>query len=112
MTPYAHHSRGLRPAGQAVGLAMALCLCLSGCLSGLTDPPPLSFSVREGRQINAFYRQGPVAAHIVLNSGDTPRLVVAFPAGNSGVGLWFDAQSADAVWGSAEKVEPVSRNAE
>jgi hypothetical protein len=120
MTRYAHHSGGLRPAGRAVGLAIALGLCLSG----LSDPPaarpatptgetsPLSFSVREGRQINAFYRQGPVAAHIVLDSGRMPRLIVAFPAGNSGVGLWFDDQDSAAVWGSAEKVEPVSRKAE
>jgi hypothetical protein len=98
-------------------------MALGLCLSSLSDPPaarattpdgqssPLSFSVREGRQINAFYRQGPVAAHIVLDTDHTPRLIVAFPAGNSGVGLWFDAQAA-APWGSVEKVEPVSRNAE
>src|SRR5690242_17376605 len=128
MTRYAHHSGGFRSAGRAVGLAMALVLCLSGCLSDppaaspplsfsipacLSDPPaaspPLSFSLREGCQINAFCRQGAVGAHFVLGSCWTPRLVVAFSAGNSGVGLWFDDP---AVWGVAEKVEAVSRKAE
>ena len=123
MTWYAHLSGDLRSAGRAVGLVMALGLCLSS-LSSLSDPPTakaatlagespsLSFSVREGRQINAFYRQGPVAAHIVLDLDRAPRLVVAFPAGNSGVGLWFDDQAVAAVWASPEKVEPVSRTAE
>ena len=123
MTWYAHLSGDLRSAGRAVGFVMALGLCLSS-LSSLSDPPTakaatlagelpsLSFSVREGRQINAFYRQGPVAAHIVLDSDRAPRLVVAFPAGNSGVGLWFDDQAVAAVWASPEKVEPVSRTAE
>src|SRR5581483_805614 len=39
-------------------------------------------------------RDGKVAAHLVLRSGPTPRLLVAFPAGDSGVGLWFQGQSA------------------
>jgi len=95
---------------------MALGLCLSDSPAARDTMPagvssPLSFSVREGRQINALYRQGPVAAHIVLDSDRTPRLIVAFPAGNSGVGLWFDDQGSTAVWNSAEKVEPVSREA-
>lgn len=34
------------------------------------------------------------AAHLVLRSGSTPRLLVAFPAGNSGVGIWFQSQQA------------------
>jgi len=32
-----------------------------------------------------FLRHGPVAAHVALTSGATPRIVVAFPAGNRGV---------------------------
>jgi hypothetical protein len=67
MTRYAHLSGSLRYAGRAVGFVMALGLCLSS-LPSLSDPPtakaatladeapPLSFSVQEGRQINAFYR--------------------------------------------------------
>ncbi len=49
----------------------------------------LHFTVQEGAIYNEFYRQGPVAAHTVLTSGLKPRLIVAFPAGNSGVSLWF-----------------------
>jgi hypothetical protein len=34
-----------------------------------------------------------VAAHLVLTSGPAPRLVIAFPAGNSGTALWFETAS-------------------
>jgi len=47
----------------------------------------LDFFIREGKIFNQFFRQGPVSAHTVLTSGTQPRLVVAFPAGNSGVEL-------------------------
>ncbi|WP_063669973.1 hypothetical protein [Dyella thiooxydans] len=57
-----------------------------------------TFDRSEGLNLNRFVRQGDVAAHIVLRSGTDPRLIVAFPAGNSGVGLWFDAVSAPATW--------------
>jgi hypothetical protein len=50
----------------------------------------LEFSIRDGVTLNQFYRSGPVAAHLVLSSGTEPRLLVAFPAGNSGVSLWFE----------------------
>ena len=51
--------------------------------------PELTFRIDEGQNINAFVREGPVAAHLLLRSGTRPRVLVAFPAGNSGVGLWF-----------------------
>jgi hypothetical protein len=50
----------------------------------------LTFRIDEGRNINSFVREGPVAAHLLLRSGTEPRILLAFPAGNSGVGLWFD----------------------
>jgi len=53
---------------------------------------------REGLNLNSFVQQGAVAAHIVLRSGADPRLIVAFPAGNSGVGLWFDHLGHAAEW--------------
>lgn len=56
--------------------------------------PAFHFEVTEGRNLNYFIRDGKVAAHLVLRSGPTPRLLVAFPAGDSGVGLWFQGQSA------------------
>jgi hypothetical protein len=53
-------------------------------------PARLEFDVQVGAtNSNHFLRQGEVAAHLVLRSGSRPRLLVAFPAGNSGVGLWF-----------------------
>lgn len=61
-------------------------------------PTRLAFQVREGRIFNYFLREGPDAAHLVLRSGPRPRILIAFPAGNSGVGLWFAPQSGNAVW--------------
>ena len=59
---------------------------------------PLQFRIVEGRVENAFYQDGPVAAHLLLTSGATPRVLVAFPAGNSGVGLWFDDAATPVQW--------------
>ncbi|WDD91140.1 hypothetical protein Bsp3421_001035 [Burkholderia sp. FERM BP-3421] len=50
----------------------------------------LQFRIDEGGQINAFYRQDQVAAHLLARSSAKPRLLAIFPAGNSGTGLWFD----------------------
>src|SRR5690349_7501543 len=60
----------------------------------LREAVPLRLSVPEGRVLNEFFRQGPTAAHLVLRSGQAPRIVVAFPAGNSGTAIWFEARSA------------------
>jgi hypothetical protein len=51
--------------------------------------PRLDFEVQEGLNINRFVREGNVAAHLLLRSGTDPRILIAFPAGDSGVGLWF-----------------------
>ncbi len=48
---------------------------------------PLQLRIAEGDVINVLHQQGPVAAHLLLSSGTHPRVLVAFPAGNSGVGL-------------------------
>ncbi len=72
-------------------LAFALLLACSMLPAvALSPAPPLHFRIDEGRNINSFVREGAVAAHLVLRSGRDPRILVAFPAGNSGVGLWFD----------------------
>jgi hypothetical protein len=63
---------------------------------------------REGLNLNSFVQQGPVAAHVVLRSGRDPRLIVAFPAGNSGVGLWFRPVGADAEWTMSEPPRAIS----
>lgn len=62
------------------------------------DGPALHFEVTEGQNLNAFYQQGPVAAHLLLRNGPDPRILVAFPAGNSGVGLWFETLARPAQW--------------
>lgn len=71
-------------------------------------PSPLRFEIREGRNLNAFYRAGPVAAHLLLRSGVDPRILVAFPAGNSGVGLWFARQEQPVSWTLARPVKSVT----
>ncbi len=89
--------------------ALALVVALAGGVAGsaqrtLTDgraqrdAAPLAFRIDEGRNINAFVRDGQIAAHLLLRSGDVPRILSAFPAGNSAVGLWFDKIDRPATW--------------
>jgi hypothetical protein len=63
-------------------------------------PPParLDFEVDDALNINRFLREGPVAGHLLLRGGAEPRILIAFPAGNSGVGLWFDKGAGEARW--------------
>mgnify|MGYP000944207143 CR=1 FL=1 len=51
----------------------------------------LRFDLTVGQHQNLFLRDGPVSAHLVAGAG---RIVVAFPAGNAGIGLWTDSQAA------------------
>lgn len=67
-------------------------------LMGVAQASAFHFEVTEGRNVNCFLRDGKVAAHLVLRSGSAPRILVAFPAGNSGVGLWFQRQDVAAEW--------------
>jgi hypothetical protein len=66
--------------------------------AGTAPETPFHFEVQEGRNLNDFLRDGKTAAHLVLRSGESPRILVAFPAGNSGVGLWFQQQKIAAQW--------------
>lgn len=59
---------------------------------------PLQFRITEGRIENAFHQEGDIAAHLLLSSGDRPRVLVAFPAGNSGVGVWFEEAATPVRW--------------
>ncbi|HVS75951.1 MAG TPA: hypothetical protein VHE11_03380, partial [Steroidobacteraceae bacterium] len=70
-------------------------------------PQQLAFEVREGRFLNYFLREGSVSAHLVLRSGPSPRILIAFPAGNSGVALWFRRQAGNASWKIRGKPAPV-----
>ncbi len=72
------------------------------------SPPALSFQIDEGRNINSFVREGAVAAHLLLRSGTDPRILVAFPAGNSGVGLWFAKSAQPVAWALAHPPVPVT----
>ncbi len=89
--------------------ALALVVALAGGVAGSAqrnpadsraerDTAPLAFRIDEGRNINAFVRDGQTAAHLLLRSGDVPRILSAFPAGNSAVGLWFDKIDRPATW--------------
>ena len=92
-------ARMLRIAALVVGLASVI--ALSSCATAKAPPakpPLLRFQIDEGRNINSFLREGAVAAHLLLRSGTDPRILVAFPAGNSGVGLWFTKSDAPVEW--------------
>jgi hypothetical protein len=83
-------------------------LLIAGAVNAAEPSAPLQFRITEGRVLNAFYQQGPVAAHLLLSSGTQPRLLVAFPAGNSGVGLWFESTQNPVQWTLGE-VNALSR---
>ncbi|HEX5341081.1 MAG TPA: hypothetical protein VFX55_01195 [Duganella sp.] len=69
--------------------------------------PVLRFSLPEGPVANEFLREGPVAVHLLLTSGLEPRLLAAFPAGNSATGLWFQSDGAPLSWRGAAQLLPV-----
>ncbi len=53
-------------------------------------------------------REGPVAAHLLLRSGLDPRILIAFPAGNSGVGLWFSHAARPVHWALQGRPQPLT----
>jgi len=69
--------------------------------------PRLDFEVQEGLNLNHFVREGNVAAHLLLRSGTDPRILIAFPAGDSGVGLWFVHHAGRANWTLRGRPVPV-----
>ena len=85
-------------------------LALSLAFAADSASAPLRFSVTEGRIQNEFFREGPVAAHLVLTSGEAARLVVAFPAGNSGTAVWFDRASTTITWQPGVTINEASRD--
>jgi hypothetical protein len=75
--------------------------------------PRLDFEVKEGLNLNHFVREGNVAAHLLLRSGSDPRILIAFPAGDSGVGVWFVHHPARVSWtlhGPPEPIHDADRN--
>jgi len=75
----------------------------------LVGQPELNFSIHEGKIYNKFFRQGNVAAHTVLTAGTEPRLVVAFPAGNSGVSLWFESVNEAIQWQEIHNIKAITQ---
>ena len=69
----------------------------------------LQYSINEGLNENAFLQEGKVAAHLLLRSGRSPRILVAFPAGNSGVGLWFADTPKAVVWKLIGAPQPLTQ---
>ena len=70
--------------------------------------PDLAYRLTEGQNINAFVREGPVAAHLLLRNGVDPRILVAFPAGNSGAGQWFARLHRPAMWRLDQAPRPLT----
>ena len=61
------------------------------------------FAVPDGQNLNFFYRDERVQAHAIATvGGRRPRLIVAFPTGNSGAGIWFAAPASPAPWLSVQ----------
>jgi len=82
---------------RAIFILSMLTALLNGCSGGdgISSPQggdasALTFRMDAGGQINQFYREGKISAHLLMRSSKKPRLLVVFPAGNSGTGLWFD----------------------
>jgi hypothetical protein len=96
----------LRLALMIVGVALAMpAMATPGGHAG--SEQRLSFDVDEGLNLNSFLRDGPVAAHLLLRSGLEPRILIAFPAGNSGVGLWFSHGTQPVTWTLRGRPQPV-----
>ncbi len=77
-------------------MLLAAVLAMSPALSLVAAP--LQFRIAEGQIQNAFYQDGGTAAHLLLSSGVQPRILVAFPAGNSGTGVWFETTAKPVQW--------------
>jgi len=91
-----------------IDIAAALFVLTALCAQSVRADP-LHFSAKDGLTINEFFQDGPIASHTVLRSGSAPRILVAFPAGNSGVALWFDRTSAPVEWIVTSAPAPVQR---
>lgn len=105
MSRFQAPARRLRAGGGRLALVLLLA---TTAVNAAAPQAPLQFRITEGRVLNSFYQQGPVAAHLLLSDGNQPRLLVAFPAGNSGVGLWFENTRSPVHW-TLGKVEALSR---
>jgi hypothetical protein len=65
-------------------------------------PARVAFGALDGAIASRFLQEGPVATHLLLRSGESPRLIAAFAAGDAGIGLWFRAAPGDTQLSFAE----------
>jgi hypothetical protein len=103
------YCRGVNTRGVWSAVA-AVVIAAGSSPSAQAEPPPvprLDFEVDDGLNLNRFVREGEVAAHLLLRSGSDPRLLIAFPAGDSGVGLWFASRPQGAHWTLAGPPQPI-----
>jgi len=93
-----------------IGIVTTL-LLITMAVPGPAQPAPggspLAFFIRDGDIDNHFFRDGTVAAHLLLRSGTSPRIVIAFPAGNSGAALWFAATERPVVFALDGAITPI-----
>jgi hypothetical protein len=68
-----------------------------------------TFRIREGKNDNGFLQSARVAAHAVVGGASAPRILVANPAGESGIGLWFEPPRGR---GHGERITLTSRMSE
>jgi hypothetical protein len=92
----------------ALMMGVALAVAPPPCVADPASGQRLSFDIDEGLNLNSFLREGPVAAHLLLRSGSDPRILVAFPAGNSGIGLWFSHGTQPVSWTLMGRPQPVT----
>jgi hypothetical protein len=62
---------------------------------GGQTPVISSFMIEEGNNINYFLLSPAVSCHLLVTNEANPRILANFPAGNSGIALWFDRASND-----------------
>jgi hypothetical protein len=66
--------------------------------------PEIDVTLEEGRYLSRLYRRGPIAAHVEVRSGEAPRVVIAFPAGASAVGVLFEGTAPLEIAGPIEEI--------
>src|SRR5262245_38210040 len=103
VAPFAMQAPARRKRAGADGSVLAFIFLAANTLAAestdtAAQEAPLQFRITQGSILNAFHQQGPVAAHLLLSDGTHPRLLVAFPAGNSGAGIWFENTQQPVHW--------------
>jgi hypothetical protein len=75
----------------------------------LLNSTDLNFAVQHDNVEELIYRRGPIACHVYIDTAKSPYLFFAFPAGNSGVGLWFVTSSTSVTLNATSQPKPAQR---